>query len=144
MPVALMDANLGQPRVQAGTELELGKLQESRQKNFLKNVLDFRIVDPDEINAKAVKFLPMGLIELKLRPFVPLQDLFDQFPLVQKSPYPLLSAVPGKYIPETLKTIVLKNKLPLLGERSKKRMESPKERKKAEMWQNPPIPNKGI
>jgi hypothetical protein len=50
----------------------------------------------------------MGLIEIKLSPLIALEDLFDQFPLVQRSPYPLLSAVPGKYIPETVKT-VLKN-----------------------------------
>jgi hypothetical protein len=77
MPVALVDANLGQPGIQAGSELELAQFLESGQKNLLEDVLDFRVVGPHEVHAKAVELLVVELVELKLGLFLTLQDPLD-------------------------------------------------------------------
>jgi uncharacterized protein (UPF0248 family) len=77
-----MDADLGEPGIQAGPELELAQLLESGQEHLLQDIFDLRIVGAHKVDAKAVKLGPVEFIELTLGFFIPSQDPLHQQPLV--------------------------------------------------------------
>jgi hypothetical protein len=57
-----MDANLRQPGIQAGPELELAQALESGQEHLLEDVLDLGVIGAHEVHAKAVKLLLVKLV----------------------------------------------------------------------------------
>src|SRR5579863_1738317 len=84
--MALEDAYLRQPSRKTGSELKFRKFFKSRDKGFLDYILRFRVLVTQQINAVPVKPFPVGDEKMGLGLFVTLEDLLNQFPIVQERP----------------------------------------------------------